>query len=129
MCVHLTEAQLTHDGISVCHSGHSVGGWLGKCELGILPALEMLPVSEPAPSQHRLGAPTPVTAAQKCCSVAERTEMGVNQAGAMPGLGNLTHPKPVPGAAGTADKHCPAGCGAGWCPLNTGRSRQGNTGH
>lgn len=49
--------------------------------------------------------------------------------GSQTGVGNLTHPKPVPGAAGTADRHCPAGCGAGRCPLNTGRSRQGNTGH
>lgn len=40
----------------------------------------------------------------------EGTEMGVNQASAVPGVGNLTHPNPVPVAAGAEDRHCPAGC-------------------
>lgn len=78
-----------------------VGG-LGKKELGILPALEILQFSELAASQHR--------AVQRCHVAAEGTEMGVNHDSAIPGVENVTHPRPVPVAAGAEDRHCPAGC-------------------
>lgn len=113
----MTKAQLTHDSLSMCHTGHSVGlesqHWLSsdpQLMLGILTALEMLWLGEPAPFWHRLGEPAPVRAVQRCHAAVEGTEMGFNQASAVPGIGNLTHPKPVPVAAGAEDRHCPAGC-------------------
>lgn len=85
---------------------------LGEKELGILPALDILQLCELAASQHREG-----------------PEMGVNQDSAIPGIGNLTHPRPMLVAAGAEGRHCPAGCWGGWCPQIQGKSRHGNTGH
>lgn len=86
------------------------GCCLGKCVPGILSYLLCCCwLGELAPSQHQLGEPAPVTAVQRCRLAAEGGEMGVNQASAMQGIGNLTHPKPLPGTAQAEDRHCPAG--------------------